>query len=206
MKSDHNEADNHNAQRRAYARELGEPHERPNPIPRVFLVFAVCIVIWGVSYFYFRLGGITGAGDTRSPVVAETSGSGGAADGAAIYAANCQSCHQASGQGLPGAFPPLDGSGWVTADAEVPVQILLHGINGKITVAGTDYQSVMPSFAGSLSDAEIAAVVTHIRQTWSNDAEAVETDYVAEQRALHADRSTPWNGGAEIREVVGSPE
>src|SRR5699024_6886963 len=138
--------------------------------------------------------------------VAETTGSGGAADGSAIYAANCQSCHQSSGGGLPGAFPPLDGSGWVTADAKVPVQILLHGINGKITVAGADYESVMPPFADSLSDAEIAAVVTHIRSSWSNAAEAVTADFVAEQRDLHADRSAPWNGGAEIREVVGGPE
>lgn len=200
--------DNHNDNRhrasgsgRAYGRELDEPTEKPNPIPRIFLIFAICIVVWGMSYFYFRTGGITGAGDTRTPIVAKA---GGAVDGGAIFAANCASCHQASGKGLAGVFPPLDGSGWVVAKAEVPVQILLHGITGEIKVSGTSYNSVMPAFA-SLSDAEIAAVVTYIRQSWSNQASAVEAEFVAKQRKATADRSTPWNGGAEIRKVVGAP-
>src|SRR5699024_3938843 len=109
-------------------------------------------------------------------------------DGAAIYATHCASCHQASGKGLPGAFPPLDGSGWVQAKAEVSAQILLHGITGEIKVKGTAYNSVMPAFGSSLSDAEIAAVVTHIRQSWSNQADAVTADFVAEQRAATKDR------------------
>lgn len=190
---------------RAYARERDEPMEKPNPIPRVFLVAAVLIVVWGLSYFYIRLGGVTGAGDLRTPIVAD-SGSSGPADGAAIFASNCASCHQASGKGLSGVFPPLDGSGWVTAKAEVPVQIVLHGINGKIKVKGTTYQSVMPAFGKTFSNAEIAAVVTFIRQSWSNKASAVKAGFVAKQRKALKDRTKPWAGGAEIRKVVGGPE
>lgn len=191
---------------RAYARERDEPQEKPNPVPRAFLIFAALIVIWGISYFYLMTGTITGAGYLRTPVVAETGGGSGEANGATIFASNCASCHQASGQGLPGVFPPLDGSGWVTAKAEVPVQIVLHGITGKIEVKGTAYASVMPAFGGSMSDAEIAAVVTYIRQSWSNKADAVTADFVAQQRAATKDRSAPWAGGAEIREAVGGPQ
>ncbi|HET9679813.1 MAG TPA: c-type cytochrome [Gammaproteobacteria bacterium] len=187
---------------RAYKRERGEPSERDNPIPKTFLVFSIIIVIWGMSYFYTRIGGQTGAGDTRSPMIAKT---GGAIDGAALYAANCVACHQASGQGLAGVFPPLDGSGWVQTKPEVPVQILLHGITGKIVVKGTTYQSVMPSFA-TMSDAEIAAIVSHIRQSWSNKASAVNAEFVAKQRKQTADREAPWNGGAELKKEVGSPQ
>lgn len=190
-------------QPRAYAREREEPMEKPNPIPRAFLIVAAVIVVWGISYFYLRTGGITGAGDLRTPVVAKQ---GGAADGASLFAASCASCHQASGKGLPGAFPPLDSSGWVQAKPEVPVQILLHGISGEIKVRGTAYNSVMPPFGSSMSDAEIAAVVTYIRQSWSNQAEAVTADFVAKQRAATKDRAAPWAGGTEIRKLVGGPE
>src|SRR5699024_6652899 len=102
----------HDEQPRAYVREREEPTEKPTPIPRTFLIVAVLIVAWGLSYFYFRIGGITGAGDTRTPVVAKP---GDAADGAGIFAASCASCHQASGQGLAGVLPPRDGSGRVQA-------------------------------------------------------------------------------------------
>lgn len=190
----------------AYARERGEPTEMPNPVPRTFIVFAVLIVAWGLSYFYLRTGGVTGAGDLRTPIVADSGGDAGPADGAAIFASKCAACHQASGKGLAGVFPPLDASGWVLAKAEVPVQILLHGITGKIKVAGTTYQSVMPPFGGSLSDAQIAAVATYIRQSWSNKASAVEAGFVAKQRKATKDRNKPWAGGAEIRKVVGGPE
>lgn len=192
------------AARRAYARELEEPEEKPNPVPKLYIVFAVLIVAWGISYFYMRTGTITGAGDLRTPVVAQQGG--GSVDGAAIFASSCASCHQASGKGLAGVFPPLDGSGWVQAKAEVPVQILLHGISGEIKVGGTAYNSVMPPFGGSMSDAQIAAVATYIRQSWSNQAEPVTAEFVAKQRAATKDRTTPWAGGAEIRKLVGAPQ
>lgn len=192
------------AARRAYARELEEPEEMTNPVPKIYILAAALIVIWGISYFYTMTGTITGAGYLRTPIVADTNS--GPADGAKLFASSCASCHQASGQGIPGAFPPLNGSGWVQAKAEVPVQILLHGINGEIKVDGTTYNSVMPPFGNSMSDAEIAAVATYIRQSWDNQAEAVEASFVAEQREATADRTTPWDGGAEIRDVVGGPE
>ena len=65
-------------------------------------------------------------------------------------------------QGLPGVFPPLDGSEWVNGDARIVANILLHGVSGPIAVKGSNFSGAMPPFA-QLSDAELAAVASHVR-------------------------------------------
>lgn len=77
--------------------------------------------------------------------------------GAAVYAANCVACHQESGKGVPGAFPALDGSKVVNGPKADQVAMLLNGKNA------------MPSWK-TLSDTEIAAVITYTRNHWSNKA------------------------------------
>ncbi|MEW5881308.1 MAG: cytochrome c oxidase subunit II [Pseudomonadota bacterium] len=79
--------------------------------------------------------------------------------GAKVYAANCQACHQANGQGVKGAFPPLDGSAVVM---NTPQQIAIM-LNGK---------GAMPSWKG-LSDVELAAVATYAKNAWGNKSGAV---------------------------------
>lgn len=182
-------------------REQVEPDELHNPVPWPFAVIAVAVVLWGAAYFFFQTGHPVAAGDMRSPIVRAT---GDSVDGAAVYAGNCVSCHQASGAGLPGVFPPLGGSEWVVNTPELPIQILLHGINGQMMVAGQPYQGVMPGF-GQLSNAELAAVVTHIRGSWSNQASAVAASDVAKARKKFPDRG-PWNGGSELRDTVADPD
>ncbi|MFZ6800945.1 cytochrome c oxidase subunit II [Undibacterium sp. Di24W] len=76
--------------------------------------------------------------------------------GESVYAANCVACHQANGKGVPGAFPALDGSAVVTGPKAAQVDILLNGIRG------------MPAWKATLSDTEIAAVITYSRNSWSN--------------------------------------
>lgn len=93
-------------------------------------------------------------------------------DGAQLYSANCASCHQASGQGLPGAFPPLAGNAVVLDDdATEHIHTTLFGLQGKV-IDGTEYASPMPAFS-FLSDAEIAAIINHERSSWGNDAPLV---------------------------------
>lgn len=189
-------------ERRARAREQGEPEELHNPVPWTLLVAFIALIGWGVWYYLTMPAAPMNAGDSRTPVVADA---GGAVDGATIYAGNCASCHQASGQGLSGTFPPLDGARWVTTDAvEIPIQILLHGINGPIEVAGASYNGVMPAFE-QFSDKEVAAVLTHIRSSWSNSAPPISADDVAANREATKDRDAPWNGGAELEERYGKP-
>ncbi|MCB1923009.1 MAG: cytochrome c oxidase subunit II [Gammaproteobacteria bacterium] len=86
------------------------------------------------------------------------------AKGEQVYATNCAACHQATGQGVPGAFPALAGSAIATGDAAAHIDIVLHG------KAGT----AMAAYAGLLSDADIAAVITYERNAWGNSAGAVQ--------------------------------
>ena len=102
-----------------------------------------------------------------------------ALDGPALYTTNCQPCHQANGEGLKGAFPPLKGSPVVNnADATLMVNIVLQGYDPR-----PEY-GVMPPFAAKLTDAEIAAIVTHERNSWGNTGKPVTAEFVKKLRAL----------------------
>jgi len=80
------------------------------------------------------------------------------ARGEKVYAANCVACHQATGKGLPPAFPALDGSKIATGDKKAHIDIVLNGKAG----------SAMAAFAKQLSDTDVAAVVTYERNAWGN--------------------------------------
>lgn len=130
------------------------------------------------------------AADAAAPAVAA------GIDGKAEYLV-CQTCHQENGEGLPNLYPPLAGSEWLTGDAAMPIAIVLHGMQGEITVKGQKYNNVMAPWA-SLSDAQIAAILTYERSSWGNSAPAVTAEEVAAVRAATSSRTTPWTE-AEIK-------
>ncbi len=111
--------------------------------------------------------------------------------------AACNTCHMVNGVGQPGAIPPLVGSDWVTGSEERVIRIVLHGLQGPITVIGANYNSAMPPFgrvAGSgfnWSDDKVAAVLTYIRQEWGNQAPPVTAAKVTEIRTTVGDHK-PW--------------
>jgi mono/diheme cytochrome c family protein len=111
--------------------------------------------------------------------------------------AACNACHQATGVGVPGAIPPLVASEWVTGSEERVIRIVLHGLQGPIKVAGTDFNSAMPAFgrvAGSAynwTDDKVAAVLTYVRQEWGNQAGPITPEKVAEIRTKEGDHK-PW--------------
>ena len=111
-------------------------------------------------------------------------------NGESVYRQVCQACHQDDGQGLTGLFPPLVGTDWVLGDPRRLIRIVLGGLQGEIEVAGTVYNGVMASHA-NLSDAEVAAVLTYVRQAWGNTASSVEPAQVEAIRASMT-RTTPW--------------
>ncbi len=93
-------------------------------------------------------------------------------DGEAVYAANCVACHQATGQGIPGAFPPLAGGhaaelANVEGGKDYLVHALLYGVQGQLVVNGTSYSGVMPAWQ-QLSDDQIAAVLNYVTTAWDN--------------------------------------
>ena len=181
---------------KAQKREKEEPEELQSPVPKSLAVLSIALIAWGSWYYFQNTGYPTGAGDRRTPIQVVSADS---VDGSVVYSAQCAACHQATGMGLSGVFPPLVGADWVLENDERLVQILLHGIQGEIVVKGVTYNGVMPAFP-QLSDADLAAVLTHIRQDWGNDATAITPDQIASGRDRFPDRG-PWGGGAELNEV-----
>jgi mono/diheme cytochrome c family protein len=184
---------------RTQSRERDEPEELRNPTPLPLLILAVAMVSWGVWYYFANAGFPLAAGDRRTPIEELSLDQ---VDGAQVFAANCVACHQASGAGLSGVFPPLVDSRWVLGSSERLVQIMLHGIQGPIEVKGAVYNGVMPAFA-RLSDAELAAVTTHIRSAWGNAGTPIGVEEIAAGRARDPERTEPWNGGEELAAVFG---
>ena len=98
----------------------------------------------------------------------------------------CFTCHQQNGEGLAGQFPPLAGSDWVLGNKERLIKISMYGLMGEIEVNGVKYNNVMapPGIPpGSLTDDQIANVLTYIRNDWGNSASAVSAEEVATVRA-----------------------
>jgi ubiquinol-cytochrome c reductase cytochrome b subunit len=103
-----------------------------------------------------------------------------AGNGSKVFQTNCSSCHGATGQGLTGAFPPLANNPTVTGDPNKVIGIVLGGLHGSITVNGGTYNGTMPAWKGTLSNADIADVITYIRGSLGNNkASAVTQAQVA---------------------------
>jgi nitrite reductase (NO-forming) len=96
--------------------------------------------------------------------------------GKRVYMQACFACHQANGQGLPGVFPPLAKSDYLMADKERSIRAVVKGLSGEITVNGKKYNGVMPPV--SLSEEQVANVLTYVRNTWGNAGDAVSVDEV----------------------------
>lgn len=102
-------------------------------------------------------------------------------DGAAIFKQNCAACHQAQGQGVPGAFPALAGNPFVQGDPKAVAHVLLNGRGG------------MPNFREDLSNEQIAAVLSYVRSSFGNRAPPLDAATVAAAEggkdAAHQDSS-----------------
>ncbi|RLK02250.1 dissimilatory nitrite reductase (NO-forming) copper type apoprotein [Tenacibaculum discolor] len=105
------------------------------------------------------------------------------ADGKQIYTKTCFACHQANGEGIPNAFPPLAKSDYLNADVKRAIDIVLHGKTGEITVNGQKYNSVMTKQA--LNDQEVADVLTYVYNSWGNNKTNVSVNTVMEVKSAH---------------------
>jgi mono/diheme cytochrome c family protein len=112
--------------------------------------------------------------------------------GKPVFMSTCATCHQANGLGVPGQYPPLVASEWVTGSEERIIRIVLHGLNGPIKVADKEYNNVMAPLGAVLKDEQIANVLSYIRQEWGNQAPDVEPETVARVRAETADHKGYW--------------
>jgi cytochrome c6 len=120
-----------------------------------YLVLLLCLGL---------LGGVAlaqGQGDARQP-------------GQVVFADNCAQCHRSNGEGLPATFPALNKNPFVLGDPKPVIATVLNGRKGNL--------GRMPSWADKLDDGQIAAVLTYIRQAWSNRAAPVTPALVAAGR------------------------
>jgi mono/diheme cytochrome c family protein len=115
--------------------------------------------------------------------------------GKSAFNAVCITCHQATGQGVPGIYPPLAGSEWVNGPSGRVIRIVLYGLKGDVHVEGHDFNAAaMPVFgqvsgsAYNWSDEKIAAVLTYVRQEWGNKSGPISADDVSAARKATGDR------------------
>ena len=182
-------------------REAGDPGEGAENGPWWFWVAAVAALVFGGWYMGRYSGVFTGEGSVHAPEV----GPRGAAvpavppvDGAVVFSGHCAACHQATGLGLPGVFPPLAGSEFVNGDPGRLARLVLRGLTGPVTVARATYNGAMPAWADQLQDGEVAAVLTYVRSHFGNSAGPIAADAVAAARTATASRTSPWTAG-ELR-------
>ena len=183
-------------------RENADPDEGIRPLPWFLVMLLGAMAMWGAFYIYTTPSGEDSAygdqrtvADLRPPVTAM--GAVSTVNGKQVYGAKCAACHQATGLGVAGVFPPLADSEWVLGDDKRLINILLHGVNGVMVVKGVEYKGAMPAWK-SMSDEELAAVMTYIRTDWGNQAPAITALAVKTQREATASRTGPYNGGQEL--------
>ncbi len=195
--------------------EVGKVHaaiQREKIEPRVGLepLSLWLIGVYGLAIFFggaylgrysgnFSGDGLDPMGGAPHPVKAGAAGPGGAqaaelspADrGKKIFSANCATCHQASGLGVAGQYPPLAGSEYVNGGTKRLGMIVLKGLQGPLTVKGAQFGSaVMQPWDKTLTDAKIGDVLTYIRQEWGNKGGPVSPEGIAALRkelASHPD-------------------
>lgn len=100
--------------------------------------------------------------------------------GKQVYAKLCVACHQATGLGIPGAFPTLVKSDYLNKDVNRAIKGVVKGLKGPIVVNGVKYNGMMPPAA--LSDQEIADALTYVYSSWGNNKSKVTPAMVKAQR------------------------
>ena len=105
------------------------------------------------------------------------------ADGATVYAAYCALCHGTVGQGAERAGPPLVSNQYVRGDPKRLIGTILRGMTGSISVNGKPWgHGTMPPLRSTLSNDQVAAVVSFIRHSWGNRASSVSERDVADSK------------------------
>lgn len=165
----------------------------PSRFPLVGFIATAVVVLGGVWGFFALNSGFNGVvkevAKTEAPAQggpgateagAKTGGGAVAVDqalltkGETVFSANCAGCHQSNGAGVPGVFPPLAANPNL-ADSQHVVKTIIHGLASGVTVNGVKYTQAMPAF-GQLSDEEVAAVATYIRNSWGNQFGGVQPE------------------------------
>jgi hypothetical protein len=188
-------------------REKPEPSEGFTPMPLFLLGFvSAMIFVCSVYVVHYRGDFDPLVYDERYDAAAAKAAASGPkeltpeqilASGKRLYQ-TCAACHQATGLGVAGVYPPLAASEWVTGSEERLIRVLLHGLNGPIQVKGNPYNGAMPAFGKvsgggyNWSEEKIAHVLSYIRHDWGNNAEFITKEKVTEVLKAESARAKPW--------------
>lgn len=203
----------------AIVREKIEPRVGREPLSLWLIAIYGLAVFFGGGYLGRYAGDWSGDGLDylgNAPRVASHAGAGGATEqaveltpadkGKKIFSANCATCHQPTGLGVAGQYPPLAGSEYVNGGTRRLGMILLKGLQGPLTVKGAQYgTAVMQPWEKTLTDQKIAEVLTYVRQEWGNTGGPVAPEGIAALRKELAGRTESW-GQADLEAVPADTE
>src|SRR5438270_9403610 len=190
----------------AIQREKREPRVGLEPLS-IWLIAVYGLAIFFGGAYLGRFSG-TFSGDSLDPVLIPSAkkaagGPGGgqqaaelspAERGKKIFLANCATCHQANGLGVPGQYPPLAGSEFTTGGSRRPAMIVLKGLQGPVKVKGQQFgTAVMKPWEKTLTGKQIADVITYERSDWGNNASPVTAEQVAALRKELANPPESFN-------------
>jgi len=176
-----------------------EPTASRSTLPVWIMVLTLVLLFLGAVYFDRHSGWFNRqvyAPYTSADQLAASQPRSGAASalaqGRKIYENACGVCHGNDGLGKPGQAPPLAGSEWVAKDVVSLARVPLAGLNGPIQVKGRDWNLAMAPMGAGMSDADLAAVLTCIRQSWGNTGGVVAADEIkAARAAINGQAPTP---------------
>jgi mono/diheme cytochrome c family protein len=179
----------------AIQREKREPLVGLEPLSMWLVVIYGLALFFGGAYLARFSGTFSGESldIVYGPPMIRNLGTGGPAGGAQqvelsptergkkIFSANCATCHQMTGQGVPGQYPPLAGSEFVNGGTRRLGMIVLKGLTGPIKVKGQTFITTaqMQPWERTLTDQKLADVLTYVRQEWGNTGGPVAPEGIA---------------------------
>ena len=178
--------------------EAAEPQAARTAVPVWVIILLFLLLYWGMVYFDQHSGWFNAQVYTPYRSAAELAlcqpptGGPDLSRGKAVYENFCGLCHNNDGSGKPGQAPPFAGSEWALGSPNRVIRIPLAGLTGPIQVKGQQWNLAMPAMGAALSDDDLAAVLTYIRQSWGNKASAITPEQVKAVRAEVGNRTQPW--------------
>jgi len=183
-----------------------EPQAGRTAVPVWLIVLLFLLLYWGMVYFDQHSGWFDAQvytpyqSATELTLYEPPTGGVDLSRGKAVYENICGLCHNTDGMGRPGQAPPFAGSEWALGNPNHMIRIPLVGLAGPVEVKGQQWNLAMPAMGAALSDDDLAAVLSYIRQSWGNKASAITPEQVKAVRAAVGNRTQPWTA-AELNAI-----